>query len=68
MLTSNRSLQGLATSDDFVDTLADGEESDTEIAKERRARDDRDLVPSTGVMVALVLSLPFWLALIWAWL
>jgi hypothetical protein len=66
MLTSNRSFQGLAASDDFLDTAADGYESDTELAGERRARDDRDLAASIGAMIAVVLSLPFWLALIWA--
>jgi hypothetical protein len=66
MLTSNRSLQDLAASDDFLDTAADSLESDTEVAPERRARDDRDLAPIISMIVALGLSLPFWWALIWA--
>jgi hypothetical protein len=68
MLTSNRSLQDLAASDDFLDTAADSLESDTEVAPERRARDDRDLAPIISMIVALGLSLPFWWALIWAML
>ena len=63
MLTSNRSLQDLAASDDFLYTAADSLESDAEVAPERRARDDRDLAPLIGIMVALGLSLPLWWAL-----
>ena len=67
MLTSNRSLQDLAASDDFLDTAADSLESDTEVAPERRARTpDRDLALIISMIVALGLSLPFWWALIWA--
>jgi hypothetical protein len=50
---------------DFLDTATDGHESGVELASERRARDDKDLDPIIGVMVAVGLSLPFWWMLIW---
>ena len=66
MLNYSRSWQGrLAASDDFLDTATDGHESDAELASERRARDDKDLDPIIGVMVAVGLSVPFWWMLIW---
>jgi hypothetical protein len=66
MLYYNRSWQcRLAASDDFLDTATNGHESDAELASERRARDDKDLAPIIGVMVAVGLSLPFWWMLIW---
>jgi len=59
MLNYSRSLQsGLAASADFL-----GHE---ELAAQRRARDDRDLSPFIGVLVAVSLSLPSWCLLIWA--
>jgi hypothetical protein len=61
MLTSNRSLQDLAASNDFLDTATDGRE---ELPAERRASDDGDLAPIIGMIVAVSLSLPFWWALI----
>jgi hypothetical protein len=66
MLTSNRSLQDLAASNDFLHTAADSLESDAEVAPERRASDDRDLAPIISMIVAVGLSLPFWWALILA--
>jgi hypothetical protein len=60
-----RALRGLAASDDALwNAATDGHESDTELTGERRAKDDRDLAPLIGMMVALGLSLPFWWALI----
>jgi hypothetical protein len=56
---------GLAVSDDLLDTSTDGHESDAELADDRRPRDDRDLGPIIGVIVAVGLSLPFWWMLIW---
>ena len=57
---------GLAASDDLLDTFTDGHESNTELAEERRARDDRDLAPVIAMIVAVGLSLPFWWMVIWA--
>ena len=67
MLNFNRSLQGgFAASDDFLDTAADRQQSDSELAREFRTADDRDLAPIIGMILAVGLSLPFWWALILA--
>jgi hypothetical protein len=56
---------GLVASDDLLDTFTDSQESDAELADDRRARDDRDFSPIIGAIVAVGLSLPFWWMLIW---